>query len=140
MSKITNFLRRARYHIKHGLSIENIILIVAVIMCLTWTYQSISSMSRSWTLTERLATERLNLELLNLEVETMELENDYLTSDEYQELLARKHANKQLPGEHLVYLPENSDAAKFKHSTAQTTEVAIKEYSNFEKWLRFLFP
>ena len=97
-------------------------------------------MSRSWTLTERLATERRNLALLELEVETMELENEYLASDEYQELLARKHANKQLPGEHLVYLPENSETAKSKHSTIKSAETTTKEYTNFEKWLHFLFP
>lgn len=139
MNKIASTVRHARYRLKHDLSIENIVLVAAIIMCLTWTYQSISSMSRSWTLTERLSAERHNLELLELEVETMELENEYYNSDEYQELLARKHASKQLPGEHLVYLPDNSEAAKTKHSTSKTITI-VKDYSNFEKWVRFLFP
>ena len=96
-------------------------------------------MSRNWTLTSRLATVNHELTLLELEVETMELENDYYSSNEYQELLARKHANKQLPGEHLVYLPDNSDAAKNKHKVSKTI-VKQQEYSNFDKWLHFLFP
>lgn len=139
MSNIKLKLRRLLYRIKHGLSIENVVLLVAVIMCLTWTYQSINAMSRSWMLTDRLATANRSLKLLELEVETIELENEYFASDEYQELLARRHAAKQLPGEHLVYLPENSDAAKSKHQTA-TEPTQQQEYSNFDKWLHFLFP
>ena len=95
MNGIKTKLRRLTYRLKHGLSIENIVLIIAVIMCLTWTYQSINSMSRNWMLTSRLATANRDLSLLELEVETLELENAYYASDEYQELLARKNANKQ---------------------------------------------
>ena len=139
MNEIRAKLRRLSYKLKHNLSIENIVLIVAVIMCLTWTYQSIAAMSRNWTLTDRLATVNRERTILELEVETMELENSYYASDEYQELLARKHANKQLPGEHLVYLPDNSETAKTKHATT-TTIAKSTEYSNFDKWIRFLFP
>lgn len=139
MNEIRAKLRRLSYKLKHNLSIENIVLIVAVIMCLTWTYQSIAAMSRNWTLTDRLATVNRERTILELEVETMELENSYYASDEYQELLARKHANKQLPGEHLVYLPDNSETAKTKHATTTTTAKPT-EYSNFDKWIRFLFP
>ena len=109
-------------------------------MCLVWTYQSITAMSRNWELTERLATERRNLELVKLEVETMELENEYYKSNEYQELMARKNAGKQSAGEHMVYLPENSERAKNKHVVIEVAEAEEKEYSNFDKWMQFLFP
>lgn len=140
MSGLGSKVRRLRYRLKHGLSIENLVLAVAVVMCLVWTYQSITAMSRSWELTERLTTERRNLELTKLEVEMMELENEYYASGEYQELMARKNAGKQLPGEHMVYLPENSEAAKNKHAVVVAAEVEKKEYSNFDKWMQFLFP
>ena len=140
MSGLGGKIRRLKYKLKHGLSIENIVLVVAVVMCLTWTYQSIMAMSRSWELTERLATERRNLDLVQLEVEMMELENEYYQSDEYQELMARKHAGKQLAGEHMVYLPENSEVAKNKHAVVEAAAVEEKEYSNFDKWMQFLFP
>ena len=133
-------LRRLKYKLKHDfLTTPNVVFVVAVMMCLTWTYQSIKAMTRNFELTERLNKERMSLELLTIEVETAELENEYIKSDEYQELLARKNANKQLPGEHMVYLPENSDEAKNKHKVV----VAKKEeedYSNFEKWMMYLMP
>ena len=88
MSGVKDKLRQLKYKVKHDyLAIENIVLIVAVIMCLTWTFQSIEAMSRNWTLTERLNTERKNLELLKIEVETAELENEYLPYPSWFHLL-----------------------------------------------------
>ena len=133
--------RKLKYWLKHGfLSVENVVLVVAIIMCLTWTYQSIKAMSRNWELVERLNTEQKTLQLLRVEVEAAELENEYYTLDEYKELAARKSAGKQLPGEHMVYLPENSEAAKNKYQEKVAVSQEEKHYSNFEKWMMYLFP
>ena len=140
MNKIKTTLRKLKYNLKHGFfSVENVVLMLAIIMCLVWTYQSIEAMSRNWELTDRLNTDKKSLELLEVEVEAAELENEYYKSDEYKELMARKFANKQLPGEHEVYLPENSEAAKNKHQTVANAEKE-REYSNIEKWWMYLFP
>ena len=142
MDRLAGKIRRLKYKLKHDyLTIENVVLVVAVVMCLSWTYQSIAAMSRNWELTEKLNAERKNLELLEIEVETAELENEYLKSDEYQELAARRLLDKKLPGENMVSMPENSEVAKNKH---KITEVVVvnesAELNNFEKWLQFLFP
>lgn len=140
MNTIKTKLRQLRYNLKHGFfSIENIVLLIAIALCLTWTYQSIQAMSRNWELTERLSADKKTLELLKIEVETAELENEYYKTDEYKELAARRLANKQLAGEHMVYMEPNSETAKNKHQVATITK-AEKDYSNFEKWLMFLFP
>ena len=145
MNKLKSVFRRFNYFLKHGfLSIENVVLLIAVIMCFTWTYQSIAAMSRNWELVERLSSEQKSLELLKMEVEMAELENIYYDSEEYKEIAARKHAGKQLPGEHMVYLEENTEEAKNKHNKEQNGAVdgeeRKEEYSNFEKWMRFLLP
>ncbi len=142
MSGVNTRLRQLMYKLKHDyLSVENVILGLAILLCLTWTYQSIASMTRNWELVERLSSERKTLELKKVEVETAELENEYYKTNEYQELAARKFANKQLAGEHMVYMPENSEMAKNKH---QETEIAVvdevEERSNISKWLKYLFP
>jgi len=137
---IKTALRKLKYRLKHGFfSIENVVLLIAVVMCLTWTYQSIEAMSRNWELTDRLNTDKKSLELLKVEVEAAELENEYYTTNEYQELAARRLANKQLPGENMVALPENSEAAKNKHKVVAVVKEE-KEYSNVEKWWMYLFP
>jgi hypothetical protein len=98
-------------------------------------------MNRNWELSEKLNTAERTLELKKIEIETQELENAYLASDEYQELLARKFAGKQLDDENMVYLPENSERAKTKHENeVASVSEEKKEYSNFEQWMMYLWP
>lgn len=146
MSKLKTYLRRFRFRMRHDfLTVENVVLVLAIVLCLAWTYSSITAMTRNWELSERLVTEKKTLELLAVEVEAAELENDYFRSEEYQELMARKYLDKRLPGENLVILPENSDTARAKHQvsntpTSDSSPDKDKERSNFERWMMFLFP
>lgn len=137
---VKDSVRRTKFRLKHDFfTVENVVLLVAIILCLVWTYQSIVAMSRNWELSETLVTEKKKLELLSVEVEAAELENDYYKTEEYQELLARKYLDKKLPGENMVVLPENSEAAKNKHKAVKAGQNE-KTYSNFEKWMMYLFP
>ena len=123
------------------LTVENVVLFLAIVLCLVWTYSSITAMTRNWELSEKLTAERKKLELVSIEVEAAELENDYYRTAEYQELLARKYLDKKLPGENMVVMPENSENAKSKHKEVAAQVAAEKtEYSNFEKWMMYLFP
>ncbi len=138
MNKLRTNLRRLIFKLKHEyFTFDNIILLVAILFCLIWTYGSISSVSRNWELSEKIEKRKRELALLELEVETLELENEYYKSAEYEELSARAKQNKKLAGENLVYLPENSAAAKAK--TYEKEKVAEEEPSNFSKWMSFLF-
>jgi len=137
---VKDSLRRARFRLKHDFfTIENVVLLVAVALCLVWTYQSIAAMSRNWELSDTLTREKRQLELLNIEVETAELENEYYKSEEYQELMARRLLDKKMSGENMVVLPKNSEAAKTKHKVEEI-RLTEREYSNFEKWMMYLFP
>ncbi len=137
---VKDSVRRAKYGLKHDFfTIENVVLMAAIIMCLVWTYQSIAAMSRNWELSERLTSERKALELVKTEVEAAELENEYQATEEYQELIARKYLDKKQPGENMVVMPENTEEAKVKHQTSSEAPVR-KDYSNFEKWMMYLFP
>ena len=139
MNKIKTYFRKINYRIRHGISIENIVLILAIFLCLFCTYQSIIAMSRNWELSEKLTRERKNLELIAIEIEAAELENEYYKTEEYQELMARRNLDKKLMDENMVVMPENSEAAKNKYKIA-ASESREKNYSNMEKWVRFLFP
>lgn len=106
-----------------------------------WTWGSISAMTRNWTLSQELIERERQKALLELEVETLELENEYYSSNEYKELSARKYQNKKLPGETMIYLPANSDAAKSKHSSDADPNATVEtpQLANFEQWMAFLF-
>ena len=134
--------RRFKYKLRHDFfTTPNIVLVLAIVLCLNWTYRSIEAMSRNWELSERLNSANKTLELRRIEIETTELENAYYETEEYQELAARKFANKQLDGEKMVYLPENTEAARNKHSDETVAVVEEKkEYSNFEQWMMYLWP
>lgn len=134
--------RKTKYWLKHDLLVfDNVVLIIAFIFCLLWTWGSISSMSRNWSLAQELMNRQRERALLELEVETLELENEYYLSTEYQELAARKYQHKMLAEETMVYLPPNSEQAKHKHDTDQiaATVINTEEMSNFAQWMAFLF-
>lgn len=138
---IKNSLRRVRFRLKHDfLTVENVVLILAIVLCLVWTYQAIVAMSRNWELSERLTAERKTLELVSLEVEAAGLQNEYYKTEEYQELMARKSLDKKREGENMVVMPENSDAAKNKHKEVSKKAPKGQERSNIEKWMMYLFP
>lgn len=140
MSGIKDGIRRINYKIKHDfLMVENIVLFLAIALCLVWAYQTIVAMSKNWELAESLSDKNRELELLSIETEALALENEYYKTDEYQEILARKYLNKKIPGENMVVMPENSESAKNKHKTTKDS-MEEKSYTNFEKWMMYLFP
>lgn len=142
MSELKTRLRKAQYWMKHELfTFERVILVVAAVFCLAWTWGSIDAMSRNWTLAQELMSRQREKALLELEVETLELENEYYQSYEYQELAARKYQGKMLPGETMIYLPDNSESAISKHKNDPSNEstVATTAMNNLEQWLAFLF-
>ena len=138
LEKAKTQLRRLRYFSKRDIfTLNNIVLFAAVVLCLVWTYGAVNSMARNWELEEKLKTRQLESAKLKLEVETLKLEQEYYQTDEYKELMARIKSNKMQPGETMVVLPKNSEAAINKYAS---TQIEMKqERSNFAEWLDFLF-
>lgn len=138
MQKLRTSFRKFFYNLKNNFfTSENISLTVAIALCLGWTYGAITSMTRSWQLSKKLQEKQYEEEILSLEIENLKLENAYYSSEEYQELSARKKLNKKLEGETLIYLPTNSETAKTKHQVV--VQDVKKENDNVLEWLEFLF-
>ena len=140
MEKFKTRLRRFYFRIKHDyLSFDNVIFFIAIAACIAWTYSSLSATSRNWELSQKLATKNMELSLIRYEVDNLELENDYYRSAEYQELSARAKQNKMLEGEHLVYLPANSETALAKYDANTNDSAETVAPSNVSQWMSFLF-
>ena len=139
MESIKTKFRRLGYRIKRWLNQDRMVFLIAIAMCLIWTWGAISAMSRNWELEQRLVARKQELTLLQLEIDSLELENRYYASEEYQELTARTKQNKQNPGETLIYLPDNTNYAKHKYDNISTKETSSEEPSNFEQWFSFVF-
>lgn len=132
-------IRKAKYNLKHDFPLDRFLFAVALLFFAACVWGTISSVTRNWELEQRLASRRKELELTKLEVESAKLENEYLASEEYQELSARAKQNKSLEGETLVYLPKNSERAKTKHKNVVIIDTEEDTRTNFEKWMSFLF-
>lgn len=142
MSELQTKIRKTQYWLKHNVFVfDNIIIFIALALCLIWTWGTISSMSRNWSLAQELSDKQREKALLELEVETLELENEYYLSEEYQDIAARKYQNKMSPGETMIYLPNNSETAKNKHAEEDNTvdQLYADDTSNFNQWIKFLF-
>ena len=119
---------------------ERLFLAAVPFILFVWLVGSITSLSRNWNLKREIAEREAELAYLNLQVENIELENQYYSSEEYQELAARRLQHKKLKGETLVYLPKNSEAVKNKHKEKTNEDRArLSEKSNLDQWLSFLF-
>ena len=131
-------VRRIYYHLKHHyFTINNAVIAVAAVVALSWAWGSIAMMQRNYSLQRRLDDKERELLLTQLEVETLKYEQAYYQTREYQELAARQHLGLGKKGEKVLYLPENSEAAK-----AYGQEIAaagpVVELTNFEQWVNFL--
>lgn len=132
-------IRRLLYKMRHDLvGPDTIIFALAIIFTLSWTWGAISALSRNWELAQMVESRKRELSIMKLEVDNLELENEYYKSAEYQELAARAKQNKLLAGETLIYLPENTEAAKMKHQETVIQE-EVETPSNFNQWISFLF-
>lgn len=139
MSSLQTKIRQIIYRVrKDYLTLNNVILAVALVLCASWAWASVTTMTRNWELEQKLEARQLNLEKMKLEIATLELSREYYLTYEYQELTARAKLGKMSEGETMVLLPDNSEIAKNKYTEVALVEVA--EVSNFESWLSFLFP
>jgi len=120
--------------IKKHLTLNNTVLVIALILALSWAWSTINVLAKNYDLERQVEQARLDTEIMKLQNENLRLEQTYYQTSEYLELSARKLLNKAQPGEHLVILPRTEDK-----TPATTTATAVIEKSNFEQWTDFLF-
>jgi len=120
--------------IKKHLTLNNTVLIIALMLALSWAWSTINVLAKNYDLERQVEQARLDTDIMRLQNENLRLEQAYFKTSEYLELSARKLLNKAQPGEHLVILPRTEN----KTSTIATA-VPTVEKSNFEQWVDFLF-
>jgi len=132
-------LRPLVYHIRHNyVTLNNVVILIAFVIAAGWVWGSLGAMQRNYTLQKSVNLKQQELELAKLQVANLQLQQSYYQTPEYQELAARKSLGLALPGEKLLVLPPNSQAAIDEDNQATTT-VAVQQTSNLEQWVNFLF-
>ncbi len=138
--KQINF-RRIYYHVKNRyLTLNNVVVLVALLIAASWAWGSIGMMQRNYTLEKELDNRERQQKLTELEVQTLAFQKRYYESDEYRDLAAREHLGLASPGEKVLILPPNTSSARGSEQdqTITTTTPSVAP-SNFEQWVNFLF-
>lgn len=134
-------IQRIIYTIRHKyFTLNNAVIVVAFFIAASWVWGSLSMMQRNYSLQKEVDYKNRQLELAELQRDNLEFQRDYYQTAEYQELAAREALGTVRPGEHMLILPKNSEAAKSadKQTVAQPAS-SEQEGSNLEQWVNFLF-
>lgn len=139
MKKIN--IRKLYYHARHRyFTLNNVVVGVAFLIGASWAWGSIGVMQRNYDLQKEVDSMTRQQRLLELETDNLTYEQRYYKSDEYKELAVRERLGLVKPGEKVVILPPNSEAAKRADSTITNRQSAvIVPPSNFQQWMNFIF-
>ncbi len=134
-------LQKLYYRLKRDiLTTNNLIVIGAMCIAVSWAWGSVSVMDRNYKLQRELDDKTRQEKLVQLEKDTLQYQQNYFRSDEYKELAARQTLGLGTPGESVLILPPNSVAAQTEDSQqAKTTAKPVVQQSNFQLWMNFLF-
>ena len=135
-------IRKIIYRIRHDyLTMNNVVVAVALVIGASWVWGSIGMMQRNFALQKEVDSIKREMLVAELEVKSLEFEQKYYKSIEYQELAVRERLGLVRPGEKVLFLPPNSVAAQTADGQLKDgrTTKKIQEVSNFQQWVNFLF-
>jgi cell division protein FtsB len=122
-------------------SFNDLLLVGALLVALGLAWNTVSAMQRNYRLQQKHDQIQAEVELYELQNQNLKYNIAYLKTDDYLELAARDKFNKALPGEAMVYLPNNGAAtqAPVAKSTVQKKVVTPKGWrANVQSWWKFL--
>lgn len=129
-------------HLKKYFSFNDFLLVGALFIALGLGWNTISAMQRNYRLQQKYDTLKAESELIGLENQNLRYNIAYLKTDDYKELAAREKFNKALPGETMVYLPSNGEAAKAPVAKSALVQQKVKRpqgwQANVKAWWQFL--
>jgi cell division protein FtsB len=138
MQKINT--RKLVYTIRHKfLTLNNVVILVAFVIAASWVWGSLGMMQRNYALQKEVDGKKRQLELVQLQKANLELQKRYYQTREYQELAVRETLGLVMPGEKVLILPDNSQAAKDADKPKVADTTATTQSSNLEQWINFLF-
>jgi hypothetical protein len=139
MKKIN--IRRLYYHIRHKyFTLNNVVIVLAFSIAAGWVWGSLGVMQRNYDLQKEVDLKQQQLQLAQVETSSLELEQRYYRTREFQELAVRQDLGLGIPGEKVLILPPNTQAAKDADNKLTQKKVAvIAQESNFQQWVNFLF-
>jgi hypothetical protein len=131
-------IKKVIYHVRwRYLTLNNIVLVAALVIGANWAWGSIEMMQRTYTLQRSLDLKQREQRVAELETATLKYEQNYHQSNEYKELAVRQYLGLAEPGEKVLILPPNSPSVS--EAEPAEPEVENKPPSNLRQWVNFLF-
>lgn len=128
-------LKRLLYRVQRDyLTVNNIVIVAAALLAISWAWGSIESMQQNYELQRAVDNKKQQLEVEKLKVALLNYEAKYYESEEYQELAVRQRLGKGIPGEKQLIVPSTDTT-----NPAQNTATNPQPVSNFQQWMNFLF-
>ncbi|HSE60988.1 MAG TPA: septum formation initiator family protein [Candidatus Saccharimonadales bacterium] len=123
---------------REHMTINNGVLLVAVLIGSSWAWSTIEAIQRNFKLQQQVDSLAQQIAVQELENKSQSLQNQYYQSPEYLELSARERLGKAAPDEKLIMLPPNKVPVTAEEEL-QSSESPITSRSNFAQWMYFLF-
>ncbi|MDP3441868.1 MAG: hypothetical protein Q8T08_03325, partial [Ignavibacteria bacterium] len=106
-------IRRIWYLLRHKyFTLNNGVILIAFMIAAGWVWGSLNVMQRNYNLQKELDDKSRQLIVAELDKDNAELEQRYYQTNEYKELAVRERLGLASPGEGVLMLPDNSQAAK----------------------------
>ena len=133
-------IRKIIYTIRHKyLTFNNVVIAAAFLIAASWVWGSLEVMQRNYGLQKEVDIKERQLQLTEIQRDSLELQKKYYQTDEYKELAVRDTLGLVKPGEKLLILPKNSEAAKLADAPVAQVVIAPESEPNLHQWLNFLF-
>lgn len=143
LEKIKNLPKSS--YVKSLQDVRNFGLLIFVVASLLVTWSGIRVVQRNYDLQKQISVMRQENDVKKLANSNLALKNQYLETDQYLELTARKQYNKAMPGEKLLIVPAAVALSHTVEPPVQPEELPTVEDEgpwyerNFNAWLDFLF-
>jgi hypothetical protein len=137
-------IKRFIYQVRHEyVTMNNIVLAVAAVIAISWTWASVQAVQRNYALQREVDDKYRQQQLIQLQTDSLTYEQHYYGSREYQTLEVKRRLGLAEPGEKVLVLPPNSAAAKASDTADQASSTVIPAEAPppppLQQWLNFLF-
>lgn len=132
------------YTLRRYLTMNNIVLVIALVIAASWAWSSVEAVQRNYELQRQVDDKKRQLQLTRLQAENLQFEQNYYKSGEYLTLEAKRRLGLAEPGEKLLILPPNSSTAVAGDKAETSADAAIPANQTsppppFQQWMDFLF-
>jgi len=136
---------KARKWLHELRDVRSVGFLVFGILALLVSWSTVGVIQTNYELQKRVARIERENQIKELENTNARLRNEYLNTDQYLELAARRHFGKAAEGETVYVVPKSTALAYVSPAEEKPTPAQIIEdnrptyQKNFDAWMRFLF-